>query len=356
MKALVTYKKNSWCNEIANQLEEEFDDFHYIYAKNGNMELVNKEGEDIQEHYDSLIRFGTYANYLPRADKVYNSYEGIKTTSNKPKARKIFEDNHIPIPQTYYEREIGRILGNYDRHNELNFPIIRRKKNHFGGKGVDIANDIEELESLYYGNEGYYYSEHFPKNKEFRVHIASGKAIIVAEKVVEEDKKDNVIWNLNSNGVCEEFNTLRWSDYRDIEEVIKVASLSTKVLELDYGAVDVVAYPRHRENELPPVAVLEVNSAPRLEEYGISRYVQYFKWLFNHKNEKAEFKLPHTLDRFSFTNEDFEEEYRRLDNEVNRNNNRTLNDNNIFVEEEQQQRGEEIEEISELVGDLFSSY
>ena len=159
---------------------------------------------------------------------------------------------------------------------------------------------------MYETNEKVYYSEFYPKTKEYRVHVASGKAIIVAEKVVEEEKQDNVVWNLGDEGVCEEFNTLRWSEYREIEPIIKTASLACKSLGLDYGAVDIVAYPNDRQDELPPVAVLEVNTAPRLEEYGISRYVQYFTILLK-SNERVEFKSPHELERFSFTNNDFEE-------------------------------------------------
>ena len=150
------------------------------------------------------------------------------------------------------------------------------------------------------------------------MHIASGKALIVAEKVVEEDKQDKIVWNLGNEGVCEDFDTLRWSEYSDVEEIIKVASLATYSVGLDYGAVDIVAYPKERREELPPVAVLEVNSAPRLEEYGISRYAEYFKWLFLH-NDKAEFKLPHNLDRFSFTHRDFERDYERLREQNGRN-------------------------------------
>lgn len=311
MKALVTYKKNEWCNKIAEKLDEEFEDFHYIYASSGRMEVVNKD-ESIRDHYHILIRFGTYANYLPSADIVYNSYKGIKLTSNKLKARKVFKDNFVPTPRTYSRYEIWSSLQNGER---LPDKVIGRTKTHSGGKGLEVFNSREELrDELERGGEIHYFSEFYPKSKEFRVHIASGKAIIVAEKVVDEDKQDRVVWNLGDEGACEDFKTLRWSEYYDIEEIIKSASLATRVLGLDYGAVDIVAYPKEKRQLLPPVAVLEVNSAPRLEEYGISRYVEYFKWLFLH-NEKAEFMLPHTLDRFSFTHSDFENDYERLKRE-----------------------------------------
>lgn len=310
MRALLTYKDNSWIREIAEQLMEEFDDFHYIKARRGEVDLLAGEGE-IQGNYDTLIRLGTYGSYAPTGDKEYNVAEGIKTASNKLKSRKKFEENFIPTPKTYSKNDLRSV--NFE---DLNYPLVLRDIKHHGGQNVRIINDEYEMEDSYYStNEKVYYSEFYPKTKEYRVHIASGKAIIVAEKVVEEEKQDNVIWNLGDEGVCEEFKTLRWSEYREVEQVIKTASLACKSVGLDYGAVDVVAYPNDRQDELPPVAVLEVNTAPRLEEYGISRYVQYFKWLLM-SNEKVEFKLPHELDRFSFTNNDFEELYSELEEET----------------------------------------
>lgn len=326
MKALFTYKKTSWINKIAENLDNMFDDFHYIYVSNGDKELINREQERIQDYYENTIRFGTYANYLPPNTHEYNCYEGIKLASNKLKSRKVLKQNHIPVPKTYSTNELENLAYSTNSH-EIVYPLIRRSIKHHGGNGVEIINNERELkESFYNGRGEHYYSEFYPKSKEYRVHIASGKAIIVAEKVVSEENQSEYIWNLNNNGVCEEFNTLRWSEYHDIEEIIKVASLSTKALNLDYGAVDVVAYPTERKQQLPPVATLEVNTAPRLEEYGISRYVQYFKWLLLH-NDRAEFTLPHKLDRFSFTNEDFEEEYRRLENQTRENNNTSRYEN-----------------------------
>ena len=371
MKALVTYKVNSWIQEIANNLEEEFgEEFHFIKARNGEMGLINGNNSDILDHYDSLIRFGTYANYLPSADKVYNSYESIKLTSNKLKARQKFEEELVPTPETHSRREIREILRR-EREHELVFPIIAREGNHYGGNNFFVYDNPEELkEGLFVNDDLVYFSEFYPKSREFRVHIASGKAIIVAEKIVAEENQHEYVWNLGDNGACDEFNTLRWSEYHNIEHIIATASLATKVIGLDYGAVDVIANPTSRQDELPPVAVLEINSAPRLEEYGISRYTQYFKWLLKHKNERAEFKLPHELDRFSFTNSDFDNEYVRLENETDNQENefesRELEEEEFFERptrqvrdletevEEESRRTEELELDRESLQRLFS--
>lgn len=348
MKALITYKNNSWIKEIAENLAEEFDDFHYIKAKNGNMRLIKGEGE-IQEHYDSIIRIGTYANYLPSADFEYNPYEGIKLTSDKLQARKTFESKLIPTPKTFSREEIRREIDT--RPEDIVFPIIGRKGSHYGGNEFYTFNDVWELkEGLSNNHDLTYFSEFYPKSREFRVHIASGKAIIVAEKIVEEENKGEFIWNLGDNGVCEDFYTYRWSEYREIEDIISTASLATKVLGLDYGAVDVIAYPTDRQEELPPVAVLEINSAPRLEEYGIQRYTQYFKWLLMHQNNRAEFKLPHELDRFSFTNNDFELDYTRLEQEGQES---SIRQGEISEDGVDEQLAERIDESEEEFGERY---
>ena len=85
MKALITYKDNSWIREIAEQLAENVEDFHYIKARNGDMELLIGEGE-IQRNYKTVIRLGTYGSYVPTGEKEYNMREGIKLASNKLQA------------------------------------------------------------------------------------------------------------------------------------------------------------------------------------------------------------------------------------------------------------------------------
>jgi len=311
-KAIITYKTNSWIRGIVEELEEKGMDFDFILAKNGDMEVKNKS-KSVEGQYEIGIRFGTYANYLPHINYEYNQYQGIKDTSNKLKARRIFEQNNIPIPETYDKDGIVRAFEN----REINYPIIGREGNHYGGNNFNVYQTPRQLREGINNPDITYYSEFYPKQKEYRVHIASGKAIIVAEKVVAEENKSEYIWNLGHNGVCEDFKTLRWSEYRDIEHIIMTASLAVKSLKLDYGAVDVVANPSVRQDELPPCAVLEVNSAPRLEDYGISRYAQYFQWLLMNENNRAEYMLPHELSRYSFTNDDFNEEYARLDYQNN---------------------------------------
>lgn len=307
--AIVTYKDTDWIRGIAETLDEELN-VHYIKGRNGDLTLLNREFESIQDQYESIIRFGGYGGYYPNAKFEYNHKNAIKLASDKLKARKTMIDDMIPCPKTYSRDEI--VSMNWSR---IDYPIIQRNIKHHGGRDVTVINSASELEeSLYHSDYDIYFSEFYPKSKEFRVHVASGKAIIVAEKLVPEEMEDEVVWNLNDNGVCHDFNTYRWSEYRQIEEVITTASLAVRSLGLDYGAVDVVAYPKEREEYLPPCAVLEVNTAPRLEEYGISRYAQYFKWLFMHSHKRAEYTLPHELNRFSFTNDDFEQEYDRLEN------------------------------------------
>ena len=311
-RAIYTYKDTDWIRGIWETLNEDFEDLDLILCKNNEMTLL--EGDFIKDRYEIAIRFGTFASYTPPTDFEYNIKEGIKKCSNKLKARQIFMKNKIPTPPVYSLAEIKGMIFNddYEGINDI-LPLVARKERHHGGRGFKLLEDVNEVSTAI--REGLdfdigYFSEFYPKQEEYRVHIASGKAIIVARKEVPEEQQSQPVWNLNDNGVCEGFNTLRWSDYRQIEDIIKSASLAVNILGLDFGAVDVVARPE--SGAFAPAGVLEVNSAPRLEEYGIKRYSQYFKWLFLHETKKAEYKFPHELDRFSFTNDDFEEEYYRF--------------------------------------------
>jgi len=298
MKAFVSYKSVSWIRGIVEQLEEDLD-IHFIKARNGNLKRLN--GRMIADRYDTIVRFGTYAGYVPAADKEYNKLEGIRNASNKLKARKVFMEESVSTPYTWSREEMMRA-----DIEEIDLPIIGRPKSHYGGKGFYVYDSLMKLrdELRYNRHDIHYFQSYIKKDREFRVHVASGKAIIVAEKIVPEENKDGYVWNLGSRGACEEFNTLRWGEYREfiVESCIREAAKAVNALGLDYGAVDVIV-------KGDSVFVLEVNTAPRLEEYGISRYAEYFKWLLLNPERQEFMTNPR---RYSFTHEDFERDYERF--------------------------------------------
>ena len=221
---------------------------------------------------NKVIRWGCTSRI--NADITYNKPEAIRKASDKLRARKILEKNDVPIPKTYSLSELS---------NGYELPLIGRPKKHHGGKNFYYCETVIDVsKAVADGCE--YFQEFYPKTKEYRVHACHGKVIICSEKFV--DDEDTLVWNLtrNKNG---EFKALRWSQIPP--HIAKLGIKAVQALGLDYGAVDIIAEPK--VDKPHNAVVLEVNTAPKLGEYGASRYAEYFDWLL-YKNEKREHKEP----------------------------------------------------------------
>lgn len=284
MDYLISYKKTSWIKEIFDNTD--FDKLGI--ARNNNLT------PDLREPCDKLIRFGTYASYLPEANIEYNKREAIKNATDKLKARKILEDNEIPIPLTFDREGLKKV-------QYVNFPVIGRKRGHSGGREMNLINNYKELVEEVKNPQSDYYSSFYDKSTEYRIHVASGKILIAYKKVVEDS--DKIAWNLNDRGGADDVYTYRWSEYWDIIDVLRTANRAVNALGLDYGTVDILADPMSGGTDLPKYVVSEVNTAPKLKGYGVKRFSQYFNWLLR-KDEKVDYMHPEDLDRLFFTNDE----------------------------------------------------
>ncbi len=79
---------------------------------------------------------------------------------------------------------------------------------------------------------------------------------------------------------------MRWSEIP--RHLCPLAVDAVKIIELDFGAVDIMGYPE--DSRLPRFSICEINTAPRLEGYTAERYAQYFDWLIDGKMEREHFK------------------------------------------------------------------
>ncbi|MFW6281665.1 MAG: ATP-grasp domain-containing protein [bacterium] len=214
---------------------------------------------------DQIIRWGC-TSYLHTGIK-FNKTKSIKNASNKLKARKLMESADIPIPKTYSLNELT-----YNENIIDKLPLIGRPKKHFGGRKFFYCESIVDVRnSIRKGAE--YFTEFYPKSREFRVHVAHGKVLICSEKFV--DDINTKVWNLRQNDDGE-FQAIRWSEIPT--NIAELGINAVKVLNLDFGAVDIISEPL--EEGYKPAVVLEVNTAPKLGEYGSERYAEYFDWLF----------------------------------------------------------------------------
>lgn len=127
------------------------------------------------------------------------------------------------------------------------------------GKGIVLAKTPEEVV------DAPLYTKRFKNSKEYRVHVAFGKAIQVVQK-----KKRNgtdADPNIRSNN--------NWVFARNIsgvpDEVVRQAILAVTTLGLDFGAVDVVWSVKNQK-----ACVLEVNTAPGLDQTSANIYAKAF--------------------------------------------------------------------------------
>jgi len=241
-----------------------------IYYKNGK--IIDKKflGDCLTINNSIIIRYGSAFPIKGEGNIVYNEPSNIILSSNKMKSRKEMTELKVSCPTVY------------DLKNRIRkFPLVVRPFKHSKGKDFTILKNPIELEVFKNNNPtGYYYSEFVKKEKEFRVHCAHGKILLIKEKP--EPKDGNPIWNIDANG--EAFVYIPWEEYNfpGMRDVCLQSLKATKALGLDFAAIDIML----RNNV---AYVLEANTAPSLytAEYTEGRYIKYFEYLFNlSKNQK----------------------------------------------------------------------
>jgi glutathione synthase/RimK-type ligase-like ATP-grasp enzyme len=215
---------------------------------------------------DKVIFWGSRAQLNTGGAIVYNAPEKLAHASKKGLARKILKEKKLAIPKTEFSVDAAM--------RNLTFPMIVRPESHRAGKDFYVCNTRDELTRSFKKVKNGYISEFYPKQKEYRIHTASGKALLVKQKP-EPDDKTEIAWNFAQNE--KPWTTIDRKDY-DIE-MLKLAIEAIKVLELDFGAVDIMAFPTKRN--LPKYVITEVNTAPSYTPYLIEKYGAYFNKLFS---------------------------------------------------------------------------
>lgn len=212
-----------------------------------------------------IIRWGTYCPI--ETDKnsiVYNQAENLKNCNDKAKARVIMGKAGINTPHT-------QLISDFLVNPMLHYPLIARPSHHGRGLHAWICNNKEEVRNtLNTKIKGYYVSEIFNKDQEFRVHCFMGKALAVMQKPRPTDNK--IVWNRAQNDAP--FENINWDNW---DKAVVLESLKAiTALGLDFGGVDVM-----RNSQTGEVSICEVNTAPTLNSspYVCTRWSQAFKLL-----------------------------------------------------------------------------
>jgi glutathione synthase/RimK-type ligase-like ATP-grasp enzyme len=209
--------------------------------------VIRKPEQKIPNHIDLLIRWGT-TTQVPKATLTLNKATAIALSANKKVSRKIFAENFISIPKTYFQIET------IDK-----FPVIVRPYKHSRGKFVFECNNYEELgfaiqKLKLLGHEDYYISEYIDKVKEFGIFVFDGKVTSLVEKKLKDPSKPAIAWNVATGDAT--FKNVRWANWP--LPACKLAVDAVKALKLDFGRVDLI------EDAKGKFYVLEVNSAHSL--------------------------------------------------------------------------------------------
>ena len=168
-----------------------------FYMKNA---MGYKRVREFRREYDitHLIRWGITAGGSQDQyfERVYNSSEAISSTSQKILARRILRDAGIPVPKT------SQRLESFD---ESEYPVMLRRSGTSGGDNIMlVAKPPHKMETSFVANilktdSRAYLSEYWEKDQEYRVHVALGQPLFMAEKVPRTAPKEafrQIVWNI----------------------------------------------------------------------------------------------------------------------------------------------------------------
>jgi glutathione synthase/RimK-type ligase-like ATP-grasp enzyme len=217
---------------------------------------------------------------------VYNKKDAILKASNKKNCRLIWqESNNVRVPKTVATKEEALLL---------QFPIVVRPVSHFQGRDFTFINTKEELNSMQL-NFPAYFSEFINKDKEYRVHLAHSKALLVQEKLKEcGNAKDYKVWNHGLNGF--KFKCLMQQDAP--KKAIEYAINACRKIGLDFGAVDIM-------KKGDKYYVLEVNTSPSVDGLTAEKYGKYFKWLLNSNSYREHFNQT-SIEKYFWSKEELD--------------------------------------------------
>lgn len=186
-----------------------------------------------------VFRWGCTA-LVPNEAKVVNTVKAIQRVNNKTGFRRILNEHGL-CPKTWFNiLELPQDGG----------PYVVRPRVHAQGRNLHVANNnYEANEAAYLCGEGYYISELINKVAEYRVFVAQGRVVWVAQKT--PGNPDDIAWNVAHGG---RFDNVRFGEWP--LRVVKCAVEGFNLSGLDFGGVDVMVDADGRPY------ILEINSAP----------------------------------------------------------------------------------------------
>jgi hypothetical protein len=211
-------------------------------------------GRECNDRYDYVIRWGsrTGVGYTPRETTI-NTQRALEQTTDKLQSLRDMDSAGIPVPDFTTDRdEISETFG---------YPALGRAQEHTRGEDINL---IMQWRDAYLTSDNDYFVEYIPTEYEYRMHVVNGEVVKVHEKRLRSEADNHPFIRNGETGWV-------FLEPRETPPPDEVAVDAVSSLGLDFGAVDIIK----AENE-DQHYVLEVNSAPSLDEANLQRYGDAF--------------------------------------------------------------------------------
>lgn len=223
---------------------------HEMAANMQNAEVIRHDrGVRDPQQGEHLFRWGCTAN-VPRGYKVVNKAEGIHLVNNKLEFRQKMDEAGELCTQSFYSRQE---IENYQ--GDISDGLIVRPSTHSRARHLYHVRTPDELTQAVRAcvevspHNSWYANKYVNKSAEYRVFIANGRVVWVAQKT--PANPNDVAWNVARGG---RFGHVRWNDWP--LKVVKTAIRAHTLTGLDFSGVDIMT-----DTDGTPY-VLEINSAP----------------------------------------------------------------------------------------------
>lgn len=234
----------------------------YITARRLAKMLGIKAANERKNEGMPVIRYGS-SRYFGFENPQVNTITSIIKTSNKLSCLNLLCSHDVTVPKIYSSVD-------NELFPEIKYPVLARKVFHKQGRDIILCNNRQEAFDALHCSGRDYLVEFIEARAEYRLHCIDTQVVKIFRKV----RRDSVI---NDFIRCARFG---WGFYKvdteqDWLEPMKNKALeSLKVLDLYFGAVDVIHSTDHR------FVVLEVNSAPALNTETLIIYTEKLRqWL-----------------------------------------------------------------------------
>jgi len=202
---------------------------------------------------DTLVRWGSSAGatYYP-GEGTLNGMREVEQNTDKLRSLQMMESYGVPVPA--YSDSLEGLL----EQEDVSYPVMGRASNHSQGRDINLI--LQERDDYLTDND--FYTEYIPTEYEYRVHVFQGEVVKVHQKLLRSEADNHpFIRNYETGWV--------FANQRD-DVNLQPAINAVDAMGLDFGAVDLV------KGEDGNAYVLEVNTAPSLDERNLERWAEYF--------------------------------------------------------------------------------